>query len=370
MNNKFKILLALSLLILFRSITPNEQTISMQAQNLQFFTDIDGQDVLSSIDTITENKSIAKRSLSLKSVFKLGKRQPLEVPLNQINSANPQLATLWNNTGMIFGAVAGGVGIGTTFAIKKLDNGRMVFLTNFHVVEQFCQIPEGVNSDLVETSNLKYPCESLFVLHDVSINTQTNSADIDGTHPWKSEVPSLDYFDKQRDIAAFTVDLPEDNEINPVVFESNYDLKNLLIARKNAEKIDPKLPPITVNGIEMSPLSAFPLYLVAYSLPKESVSIKKQWFKGSVEGIRTYENEKKLGFISALKHNIEVLPGSSGAPLALSDGRIIGINTSIELKKFYSRNGWLWWKKYKLETYNSYFAMPAIFVKDFIEKII
>ena len=51
----------------------------------------------------------------------------------------------------------------------------------------------------------------------------------------------------------------------------------------------------------------------------------------------------------------------------LSDGRIIGINTSVEIKEFYVRKGFLWWVKYKLETFNSFFAMPSTFVKDFID---
>lgn len=53
----------------------------------------------------------------------------------------------------------------------------------------------------------------------------------------------------------------------------------------------------------------------------------------------------------------------------LSDGRIIGINTSVEIKEFYVRKGFLWWVKYKLETFNSFFAMPSTFVKDFIDNL-
>ena len=155
-----------------------------------------------------------------------------------------------------------------------------------------------------------------------------------------------------------------------LLLENNYDLKTLLISRNNAEKINPKLPPIIMEGIEMSPITAFSLYLVAFSIPKANqVLIQKQWFKGITEGSKTFENDKKLGFISALKHNIEVLPGSSGRPLMLSDGRIIGINTSVEIKEFYVRKGFLWWVKYKLETFNSFFAMPSTFVKDFIDNL-
>jgi hypothetical protein len=108
--------------------------------------------------------------------------------------------------------------------------------------------------------------------------------------------------------------------------------------------------------------------MAAYSMPKlDSILIQKHWLKGAILGSQTFENDKKLGFITALKHNIEVLPGSSGAPLVLSDGRIIGINSSVEVKQYYERSGILWWVKYTLETVNSYFAMPTTFLNDFYD---
>jgi hypothetical protein len=369
MNNK--ILWSLIILICCSSINQPAKKII----NLQFFTALDGKKILASVDEMTTYET--SNNLKLKSIFKWGKKKPKILPLNQTNDTNPELAKLWNNTGMIFGAAADGVGVGTTFAVKKLADGKMVFLTNFHVVEQFCQVPEGVDSDLVENNSFKYPCDALFVLHDVAINTQTNTAEADGTHPWKSEVASLTYFDKKRDLAAFAIELPADADISANNIETTFDIGNLLTPRNNAEKLDPKLPPITVNSVEMSPLTAFALYLPAYSLPKQNEKnpsevlwIKKEWFKGAALGVQTFENEKKLGFISAIKHNIEVLPGSSGAPLALSDGRIVGINASIEIKQFYGHKGHLWWKKEILETYSFFFAMPATFVKDFLDKII
>lgn len=362
-----------ALIILFCTSTVNLP--SKKIVNLQFFTALDGNKILSSVDEITKNESTG--GLKLKSIFKWGKNKPVLIPLNQTNETNPELAKLWNNTGMIFGAAADGVGIGTTFAIKKLADGKAIFLTNFHVVEQFCQVPQDLDTDLVDTNSFKYPCDALFVLHDVAINTQTNTAEADGAHPWKSEVASLSYFDKKRDLAAFAIELPTDADIAANNIETDFELTNLLIARNNAEKIDPKLPPITINGVEKSPLTAFTIYLPAYSLPvqndktpTEVLWIKKEWFKGTALGVQTFENDKKLGFIPALKHTIPVLPGSSGGPLALSDGRVIGINASVEIKQFYGHTGHLWWKKEKLETFSSFFAMPATFVKDFLEKII
>jgi hypothetical protein len=373
MNNyKLPAVIICCLLLLLASKSAEKRLISKRLVNLQFITNLDGQKILSSVDNITTDSDAVNGSLKLinKSFLSWGKKAPTELPLNKINSTNPQLAALWNSTSMVFGAAADGVGVGTTFAIKKEADGRMVFITNFHVVEQFCNIPQNTISDLAEVDSFKYPCQALFVLHDVAINTKANSAEVDGAHPWKSEVMSLDYFDKQRDLAVFRINLPDDNDIAATAIEMNYDIKSLLIPRNTAEKLDPKLPPITTGGVDVSPMTAFQLYLVAFSMPKADLSsIKKQWFKGTTEGSSTFENNKKLGFISALKHNIEVLPGSSGGPLALSDGRVVGLNTSVEIKQFYVHSGWWFWAKDTLTTYNSFFAMPSTFIKDFFEKI-
>jgi hypothetical protein len=358
MNNyKFKIALICFSLFLFSAKHPDQKNTSVRVEKLQLIMDMDGPKILSSIDNITTNQ-VGTLNLNL-SFLGFGKKHHLEIPLDKVSSINPQLASLWNSTAMVFGAAATGVGIGTTFAIKKADDGRMLFMTNFHVVEQFCNIPEEINSDLVQGDDLKYPCQALFVLHDLSINTLTNSASIDGSHPWKSEVLSLDYFDKQRDLAVFRINLPDDSDINPTSIEKNYDIKTLLISEDQVEKRDSKLLSVIVNGVNMSPVTAFPIYLIAISMPNQKTKkttdliwIKKQCFQGTIKGTQTFENDKKLGFISALKHDIEVLPGSSGGPLALSDGRVVGINASVEIKQFYARAGWLRWMKYKLETLN------------------
>ena len=300
MNNyKFK----LAIIISFFLPTNNffePQSLTYQ-KNLQFISDLNTKQILASIDEITNDKYNANLSLSLRSFFSFKKKNPLiEIPLNKINSSNTRLASAWNSTSMIFGAAADGVGIGTTFAVKKLQDGSMLFVTNFHVVENFCIIPQDITKDIDENNNQKYPCQALFVLHDIAINTKTNSAEVDGKSPWKSERNSLEYFDKQKDIAAFRIELPIDNDIEATTLENNYDLKTLLISRNNAEKINPKLPPIIMEGIEMSPITAFSLYLVAFSIPKANqVLIQKQWFKGITEGSKTFENDKKLGFISA-----------------------------------------------------------------------
>ena len=323
---------------------------------------MDGDKIFSSIDALTaESKEMAGNETK-HFLFHKKKTSPV-VPLNQINTTNPKLAELWNSTSMIFGATANGIGIGTTFAIKKLADERIEFVTNFHVVEQFCETPQEINSDFDSNNEFKFPCEALFVLHDIAIDTAAYVASIDGAEPWKSEVLSLDYFDKQRDLAVFRISLPENHNVVPTHIAVDYDLSKLLVAQNTAEKLNPKLRPTMVDGIEMLPLTEFSLYLVAFTMPeKDETLIHKQWFRGAVEGVRSYENDKKLGIISALKHNIEVLPGSSGGPMAVSDGRVIGINTSVEINQFYAR-------RKKLETYKSFFAMPSTFIKDFFEKI-
>ena len=85
--------------------------------NLQFITGMNGEKILSSMDTIS-NDDYGFRGLSL---FRFGKKKQIkDVLTNQLNEENPELANLWNSTSMVFGAAADGVGIGTSFALKKL----------------------------------------------------------------------------------------------------------------------------------------------------------------------------------------------------------------------------------------------------------
>ena len=349
-------------------------------QNLQFMTKINGKKILSSVDNLIANSDSIKIQNSFSEIeplfLGLGKKHDKNLDLGKINAANPQLATIWNSTVMIFGAAADGVGIGTGFALKKATDGRMIFITNLHVVEKFCSIPQEIASDIDSEDHQIYSCDSLFVLHDVAINTKTDNAEADGAHLFKSEILSIDYFDKVRDLVAFRVALPDDSTVRNVALESKYDLKDLLVVQQNAEKVDPKLKPTVIDGVNKLPLTALNIYLAAYAVPTtdnqgkaENTLIKKQWFKGTVQDLETFENDKKLGFITALRHSIEVLPGTSGGAIALSDGRVIGINSSVEVKQFYAKQGILFWQKAKLETYKSFFAMPATFINDFFDKL-
>lgn len=372
MKNKFYICTSLLFfLVFYKTNLDSHKLINHKIQNLQFVANLDGNEILKNVNLALNNK---KLGITDKSFLWFGRKKP--TPLDKINSENPALANLWKSTSMMFGAAADGVGFGTSFAIKKSDDGKMLFLTNFHVVEQFCKIPEDAIADFSNNDDTKYACQALFVLHDIAINTNTNIASIDGELPFKSEVNSLLYFDKEKDLAVFKINMPADNNIEVATIEKSYDLNGLFIMAKNAEKNDPNLLPDVVNGIKMYPVTAFTLYLAAYSIPKpeeqtnpELAWIKKHWFKGKTEGIQTFENEKKLGFVNAFKHDIEVVPGTSGAAMALSDGRVIGINTCIETKQFYAKHGILWWKKDVLETYKSNFAMPSLFLNDFFDKL-
>lgn len=293
------------------------------------------------------------------------------------SNLNPGMASLWDSTLMVFGAANDGVGIGTSFALKKAVDGKMIFVTSFHVVEQFCEIPEKTDADLVSDvsgTNPKYPCQALYVLHDLAIDTQSHNVVFDGAHPWKAEVLALDYFDKSRDLAAFRVSIPGDSDLKPVVVEGDFDLKNLLIVKGDAQIYKSNAKPKIIVGKSIFPLTSFPIYMVAVSVPNlgenenTDALIKKHWYKGSVRGVLTFENDKKLGFVSALKHDMEALPGTSGAPVVLSDGRVVGVNSSAEVKNFYESTWWILGIQ-ELATYKSYFAMPTTYVKEFLEKL-
>jgi hypothetical protein len=147
------------------------------------------------------------------------------------------------------------------------------------------------------------------------------------------------------------------------------------VLQNQAEKNDPQVLADVVDGVKMFPLTALNIYLVSYSMPNNQADvnqawIKKEWHKGKILNVQSYENEKLLGLIPALQHDIEVLPGSSGAPLALSDGRVVSINTAAEIKQFYVKHGILWWRKNKLETHKSFFSMPITFINEYFSKLI
>ncbi len=358
------------LLFLVGGLT-EEKIISHQQVNLHFVTNLDAGKILSSVDEI-----LLEQQSTAYNILWFGSDNPA-VPeyLKSLTSRDSDLVPLWHSTAMVFGAAANGVGVGTTFAIKKAADGQMIFMTNFHVVEQFCRVPQDVFSDRVAAGSSTYSCQALYVLHDVAINTQTNSAVVDGSSPWKSEILSLEYFDKKLDLAAFRIKLPEQNDLVPVTMELNYDLKRQLpsVQAKKAEKIFSNTDDTSIDAIlDRLLITEATLFEVAYTMPskdsQESVFIKKQWFKGAAQELTAYENEKKLGFVRAWKNSIEVLPGASGGPVALSDGRVIGISTGVELKQYYARPWWFFGKK-RLKTSKSYFAMPAPYLKDLISTV-
>lgn len=339
---------------------------------------VDGHTILNNVDAfLEEHRQLSDLSSSLGefssknakpelSFLGFGKKTPAEsaaasgVSAAELAAIHPNLAKVWNNTAMIFGASANGIGVGTTFMISKTTANSALFVTNFHVIEAFCNVPAEEVFAEATTDEFKYECQSLFVLHDVAINTQNNQVQIDGKQPWKSEVTSLQSFDKRRDLAVFEITLPADFVATLTDVDSGYDLVKPLFVKKEARLL-PNLP--AAKASDSVAMESLELYIISYSVPvvdgKNSANlIKKSWHRGAMEGLRAFENEQKLGLVPAIKHSVEVTPGSSGGPLVLSDGRIIGVNASLEIKQFYVKHLFA----SRLETYISYYAIPTVFL--------
>lgn len=343
---------------------------------LHFVQGLNGEGILSNVDRLLETSgdrsSTSEQGVTpawegQSRVFDLSKSAAFvlsdqDVP-KQLTNINPKLGQLWNNTAMLFGANPDGIGVGTAFAFRQNDDSSAVFVTNYHVIQPFCQIPADQVTGQAKRDDLSFRCQSLYVLHDISIDTLSSQAGIDGSHPWKSEVRSILFYDQKLDLAVFEVSVPPGA---PMIFTEmavNYDLKKPVFEQKEARLLPRKNPPTSVQTV--FPIVDFEAYLIFYSVPdaKEksegSLVIKKGWKQGTIDGIRIFETEKRLGLVSGIKHSMVMQPGSSGGPLAFSDGRIFGINTDLEMNQFYGNSGC----SRKLETYVSYYAVPTVYLK-------
>lgn len=242
------------------------------------------------------------------------------------------LNALATSTVMILGASADGIGIGTGFTVRRVSDDVALIATAYHVVDRFCAIPEATVADQVSPDRQVYSCQSLFVLHDIAVNLKTNEVEPDGSEPWKTEVTSLVFFDKKLDLAAFLVQVPATSTVATSSVETAFD---------------PRDAKFKVAG-KLSKLDELDVYLIAYPAAFTTAElaqfdspqlIKKRWFAGRYLKTKTFENDRKLGFISALKHTIHGMPGTSGGPMALADGRVFGLNTSILLNRYYVKSG-------------------------------
>ncbi|MBI2522630.1 MAG: trypsin-like peptidase domain-containing protein [Bdellovibrio sp.] len=311
---------------------------SQKVVKLEFYNQIDGRVIIQNIDKMLSdsqsNQIILADSLAPTDVYdpsskdkSLFKRNPKF--FTDTASFNPELKALWNNTIMVFGATADGIGVGTAFSIAKLDEHTALFLTAYHVVEKFCDIPNRPYSEQTTLEDNSFSCQSLYALNDIAIDTKSNQVANDGEHAWKSEIEEVLFFDKVSDVAAFRIRIPDDNKLTMAKVESNYEVDK------------PKFNDI---NDELRPLSKFDLYTFGYPSTYKKVDkvpvhdpglIRKRWSRGQYLRTKTFESQSKLGLTHALKHGVYSLPGSSGGPMALPDGRVIGINFSMILNQYY-----------------------------------
>ncbi|MEK6626809.1 MAG: trypsin-like peptidase domain-containing protein, partial [Bdellovibrionota bacterium] len=306
--------------------------------HLEFYNQVDGRVIIQNIDKMLSNSQpdqvVTADSLEPADVYdssskekSLFKRNPKL--FTDTASFSPELKALWNNTIMVFGATADGIGIGTAFSIVKLDEHTALFLTAYHVVEKFCDIPNKPYSEQTTIEDNAFSCQSLYVLNDIAIDTKTNQVANDGEHAWKSEIEEILFFDKVADVAAFRIRIPDDNKLSMAKIESNYD-----VDKPKFKDVNDKLQSLT----------KFDLYTFGYPSTYKKVDkvpvhdpglIRKRWSRGQYLRTKTFESQSKLGFTHALKHGVYSLPGSSGGPMALPDGRVIGINFSMILNQYY-----------------------------------
>ena len=246
-----------------------------------------------------------------------------------ISTFGPELKAVWSNTVMVFGATADGIGIGSAFAVTKQDEHSAIYLTAYHVIEKFCDIPNRPYSEQTTVDDNAFSCQSLYVLNDIAIDTKTNQVANDGEHAWKSEIEEIIFFDKVSDVAAFRIRIPDQNRVTKTKVESTYE-----VDRPKFKDVNDKLQPLT----------KFDLYTIGYPSAYKKADkvpvhdpglIRKRWSRGQYIRTKTFESVSKLGFTHALKHGVYSLPGSSGGPMALPDGRVIGINFSMILNQYY-----------------------------------
>ncbi|MCM2277336.1 MAG: trypsin-like peptidase domain-containing protein [Oligoflexia bacterium] len=329
---------------------------------LHFEASLDGAAILQDLDDFLAGQQETEGSwrASFASIFdRWGREEPTPLP----EAAEPLAA----NTLLVFGATADGVGIGTGFTAGVPDAGSAVILTAFHVVERFCRIPADLVRDRAR-DGVSYPCEALYALHDIGIDTGTSRVVADGPQPWKSPVRSLDFFDKKLDLALFRIGLPPAHGLSPTELVTATEPKAPRLEPRGAQlRADAKGEP---EGGAL-PLEAFELRMVAYGAAykkdgardrdeADSRLIRRRWYAGRFLGTRAFENERKLGFLSAFKHSLEGLPGSSGAALALTDGRIVGMHASLLMNRFYASEGCA----AKLVQVDENYAIPMSYLKE------
>jgi len=333
-----------------------ETHLSRQIHLTEFVSQNDSYALLQNIDLAIENSKHLK-------LFGLGKTKEERkvVKKNKRKVFESKFSNIKNNTLLLLGANADGLGFGTGFFIKQdgLKNSGYM-LTAYHVAKHFCNIP--VESMTSWGNELQFDCQNFYALNDIAINIKTNSVNIKGKNPYKSNIKELLYFDKIHDIALFKVDFPKNFKPQKIKFEFDYKVES---------------PWITdlYGKTALKYLKAFKLY--SYSFPIETDEegnvvndlMKKKFSIGKFKKTDSFETEDKYGLIYAFRHSLQTSPGVSGGPIFLEDGRVVAVNFSFVLNRYYE-NIHVKCSKAKMEriTKENY-AIPSTFFKNIIVRI-
>lgn len=349
--------------------------IDSKMTKLEYFENIDGEEILNNIDELLINREVESESsfqLKTKSFFKkINNDNTPAVPTKDfftVDTLPASLNQVWSNTVMIFGVNADGIGIGSAFAVKRNAN-KAIFVTAFHVMENFCNFPVEYSTQDITDPNLagkNIACKGVFTLNDLAINTINNKVQLDGKNPWKSKIAEVLYFDKVNDVVVFEIAIPETSKIKEIAVALDYKVSSPKFIPSNLEVKDQQ---------EVS-LKKFDIFAVGYPSLYKTVDniqvhdkglITKRWSQGHFLGTKSFEGPEQLGLIKAFKHSLYSLPGSSGGPLSLNDGRIVGVNFSKILNSYYQRIAGCSQAK-KLVTEEDFFAIPSLNLKNALNK--